>query len=416
MTGDPKSLSSTQTDYAVNLLQRLVRTPSITGDENAVQKILREELHALNLEVDQFQPSPERLKNHPAFSDDGLPLSGRSCLVARWKGSGGGRSLILNGHVDVVPPGDVNAWSESPWSGTVRDGKLYGRGSCDMKGGLVSGLLAISVLQKAGLQPHGDVLVECVIGEETGGVGTLSTILQGYTADAALVLEPTRLQICPVGSGSASFRLHVYGRAAHGSMRMEGVSAIEKFSILHKAILDFEAERHQSFHHPLYKEGPAAPISVGKIQAGDWPSSVPDLLVAEGRYGIFPSESISEARLKFEERIREASRSDDWLKTNPGIVEWFEGQFEPAETPVDSEFIAMLAETHQDIIGQATGMHGVPYGSDLRFFTNYAKIPAVLYGPGNVAQAHAANEYVSLNEVFTAARIVAAMITSWCGL
>ena len=409
-------LTHSERDYAISLLQELVRIPSITGQEAQVQAHLRKTLEEMHLEVDEWETSRDQLQHHPAFSDDGLPLQGRSILVGRWRGSNGGRTLILNGHVDVVPPGDPQAWSYSPWSGIVRDGLLYGRGSCDMKGGLVSGLLAIRMLQRIGVQPRGDVIVECVIGEETGGVGTLSTILRGYTADAAIVLEPTQLQLCPVGAGAASFRLHVSGRAAHGSMRMEGVSAIEKFAMIHQAILQLESERHSSFQHPLYKDGLVAPISVGKIQAGDWPSSVPDLLIAEGRYGILPGEQISDARKLFQDKVLRSSEGDSWLREHPPVIEWFEGQFEPAETPLDSGMLQLLSAIHHEVTGSHSEMHGVPYGSDLRFFTNYARIPAVLYGPGNVAQAHAANEFIRVDEMIMAARIVAQFIARWCGI
>jgi acetylornithine deacetylase len=199
-------------------------------------------------------------------------------------------------------------------------------------------------------------------------------------------------------------------------MRKEGVSSIEKFLLVHRALLDLEAERHQAFHHPLYKNGLAAPISVGKITAGDWPSSVPDLLIAEGRYGVLPGEEISTARQQFEQRMREVAAQDEWLSAHPPQLEWFEGQFEPAETPIDSDFIKMLSETHLHTSGTVPKMHGVPYGSDLRFYTNYARIPAVLYGAGSVKQAHAANEYIRLEEMFTAVQCIAAMIVRWCGV
>jgi acetylornithine deacetylase len=285
-----------------------------------------------------------------------------------------------------------------------------------MKGGLVTALTALRLLQNSGMHPGGDVWIQFVIGEETGGIGTLSTILNGYTADAAILLEPTELHLCPVGAGAASFRLHVQGLAAHGSMRKQGVSAIEKFAVIHRALLQLESDRNQAFHHPLFKGTLAAPISVGTIKAGDWPSSVPDSLVAEGRYGVLPGEEIRAARRKLETTVREIAAEDPWMRDHPPLVEWFEGQFEPAETPLDSGFIPMLQQSHQTITGSPLKMHGVPYGSDLRFFTNYSKIPAVLYGPGSVDQAHAANEFITLDDVFIASRITAAMIASWCGL
>ncbi len=402
---------------AVAMLQKLVRIPSITGQEAEVQYCMAGILTELGLEVESWCPRREDLASHPAFSDDGLPLGDRPVVVGRLSGKDSrSRSLILNGHVDVVPTGDASAWIGGPWSGVVRDGKLYGRGACDMKGGIVSGITALAAVQKAGLKLSGDVLFESVIGEETGGVGTLATVQRGYRADAAIVLEPTRMAICPVGAGAASFRLHVPGRAAHGAMRREGVSSVEKFCYLLGALQQLEITRHDTFEHPFYKQDElVSPISIGKVHAGDWPSTVPESLIAEGRFGILPGENIFEARSDFEMAVHTAAQKDPWLKEHSPRVEWFEGQFESAETPPDSPILAELQERHAEVSGQRPSMHGVPYGSDLRFFTNNANMPAVLYGPGDVRLAHSVNEYVPLNEVMMVAKVIALTISSWCG-
>ena len=403
---------------AIEMLQNLVRIPSITGDEKKAQTFVQNSFADLGLTVDAWCPTHKELSSHSAFSDDGLPLGERAVVVGRLKGSdSSARSLILNGHVDVVPPGEESAWENGPWSASIRDGKLFGRGSCDMKGGLVSGIAALAAIKKSGMNLRGDVLIQSVIGEETGGVGTLATIQRGYRADAAIVLEPTRMALCPVGAGAASFRLHVSGRSAHGAMRMEGVSAIEKFYLLLDAIHELEHARHSKFRHPLFSNGELiSPISVGKVMAGDWPSTVPEKLIAEGRFGVLPGEDIAGARSDFESAIRKAGEKDAWLKEHPPQVEWFEGQFESAETPAESPILRELAQSHQQMLGAKPPMHGVPYGSDLRFFTNNAKMPAVLYGPGDVRVAHSANEFVPLNEVMAVSKIVGLTILRWCGL
>lgn len=403
---------------AIDLLQNLVRIPSITGEEAKAQTFVGNILAELGLSVDAWCPKREELASHPAFSDDGLPLGERPVVVGRLKGSdSSARSLILNGHVDVVPPGVVDAWNDGPWSASIHDGKLFGRGSCDMKGGLISGITALAAVKKSGIKLRGDVQIQSVIGEESGGVGTLATVQRGYRADAAIVLEPTRMALCPVGAGAASFRLHVSGRSAHGAMRMEGVSAIEKFYFLLDAIQKLEHARHSAFHHPLYPEGELiSPISVGKVIAGDWPSTVPETLIAEGRFGILPGENISTARADFEKMMHATAEKDSWLKEHPPKVEWFEGQFESAETPVESPILSELAQSHEQLLGRKPSMHGVSYGSDLRFFTNNANMPAVLYGPGDVRLAHSANEFVPLEEVMAVAKVVGLTILRWCGL
>ncbi len=399
-----------------SLLQQLVRIPSISGEEAAAQRHVADHLRAMGLDVDVWCPTRAELEDHSAFSDDGRPLGARPVVVGRWGGTDAtARSLILNGHVDAVPVGDEASWTHGPWSGAVHDGQLWGRGSCDMKGGLVAGITAIAALQKIGLQPRGDLLIESVIGEETGGVGTLATLVRGYRADAAIVLEPTRLAMCPVGSGALSFRLRVPGRAAHGALRLEGVSAVKKFCSLFAALRALERARHAAFSHSLF--GPdelAAPLSVGRVRAGDWPSTVPDSLVAEGRYGVFPGETLDAARAQFESAVSVAADTDPWLREHRPTVEWFEGQFEPAETPSDAPILATLTEAHANLIGAPPRIHGVPYGSDLRLFTNHGPIHAVLYGPGDVALAHTVDEHVPLGEVMRAAEVIALTIVRWC--
>lgn len=404
--------------FCVDLLRDLVRTPSITGNEKDAQLKLADRLREMELEVDVWSPTRDEIEGHPAFSDDGLPLGERPVVVGRWKGSEPGTpSIILNGHMDVVPTGDDRAWTGGPWSGEVREDRLWGRGSCDMKGGLVAAVTAVAALQRAGIHPKGDVLIESVIGEETGGAGTLATLIRGYRADAAMILEPTRMALCPIGAGALSFRIHVKGRAAHGAMRREGVSALSKFFVVMDAIERFELQRHSHFHHPFFEPGQlVAPISIGRINAGDWPSTVPETLVAEGRYGVLPGERVQNARAIFELAVKRCADKDDWLKDNPPEVEWFEGQFEPGETPSNAPILHTLAEAHAEVCGRESQFHGVPYGSDLRLFTNHGKMHAVLYGPGDVRVAHSLNEFVPLDEVRRVTKVVARTIANWCGV
>ncbi|MBA2281922.1 MAG: ArgE/DapE family deacylase [Acidimicrobiia bacterium] len=389
-----------------DVLVELVRTPSVTGEEAAAQRLVEQVLDGLDLTVDSWCPQRADLEQHASFSDDELPLGERPVVVGRWV-VGEGPSTILNGHIDVVPVGELHRWPHDPWAGAIEHGVLWGRGACDMKGGLVAGITAVAALQRAGLRPTGDVLVQSVIGEETGGAGTLATLLRGHAADAAVVLEPTRLAICPVGAGAASFRLHVSGRAAHGAMRLEGASAIDAYVVLHEALHRLEHERRATFTHPAFDAGAlVAPISVGRLTAGDWPSTVPERLVAEGRHGVLPGESLDEARQALEAAVAAVAAESG----GEPVVEWFEGQFAPAATPVDHPFLARLAACHEQVTGARPAVHGVPYGSDLRFFTNDLGVPAVLYGPGDVAVAHTVDEHVVLDEVFRAAEVVANLL------
>ena len=217
-------------------------------------------------------------------------------------------------------------------------------------------------------------------------------------------------------SGALTFRLTVPGRSIHAAMKPYGVSAIEKFALLLNAINELSDERHRRFKHDLY-EDPAniAPINIGTVRGGDWHSTVPEEVIAEGRMGVLPGESNEAARQALEGALLRTAQADPWLSQNPPRIEWFEGQFESGQTPLDHPFLQQLRKAHEEITGVGPAVHGVTYGSDMRLFTNHAKIAATHYGPGDVANAHAANEFVPLDEVVTAAKVVAWMITRWCG-
>jgi acetylornithine deacetylase len=400
----------------VSFIQASVQSPSLANNEGPVQELVQNKLDSLGLITRRIPVIFDAIKDHPAFCDDAFSPNTRVNVIGQWNNDGGGKSLILNGHVDVVPTGPEELWNESPWSGSIKDGKIYGRGSTDMKGGLSAAIFAVQILQKIGFKPNGNVMVQSVVGEESGGCGTLTNIVNGYTADAAIILEPTSLKVCPIQSGALTFRLKVQGKATHAAMRWDGVSAIEKFHLIHQSILEFEKERHQSFDIKYYEsKDRVAPINIGTIKGGEWHSTVPETVVAEGRLGVFPGESAQHARDTFETHLQTISETDDWLKENIPTVEWFEGQFESGQTETNHPLIQSLSDCYHQTTGDAPIIEGVTYGSDLRLFTNHAHIPAVLFGPGDVRLAHAANEYVEIDEVITTVKIIANMIVAWCG-
>jgi acetylornithine deacetylase len=408
----------------IAFLQQMVRTPSLPNEEGPVQALVADKLAALGLSVEIVPTRFTELEGHPAFSDDGFSPDSRVNVVARWgpasSGAGddsGSGSLLLQGHVDVVSPGDERLWERSPWSGDVVDGRLYGRGSCDMKSGVSAGIFALAALKRIGLQPAHEIMFQSVTGEESGGMGALATIVRGYRADAAIILEPTNRQACPLQAGALTFRLTVTGKAAHGAMKSDGVSAIDKFMLINQALNELDARRHAAYHNPLYANPRnVAPISIGTIRGGEWHSTVPEAVVAEGRCGVFPGEQIEDVRALLEKTVADVAAVDPWLQMHPPVVEWFEGQFEAAETDVDHPMIRLLRVNHGAIYGAEPEIRGVPYGADLRLYVNHAHMPAVLYGPGDVALAHTANESVPVDEVIAAAKAVAMTVVDWCGV
>jgi len=403
-------------DEIIEFIQQAVRLPSLANDEGPVQKLIRDKLNSLDLIVEKVPVNFEKIKNHPAFCDDGYSPDLRYNIVGTWKNEGDGKSLILNGHVDVVPTGPIEHWNESPWSGSIAENRIYGRGSCDMKAGLSAGIFAIDILKRLNLIPNGNVQIQSVVGEESGGCGTLSNIVHGYNADGTVILEPTSLKICPIQSGALTFRLTINGKATHAATRWDGVSAIEKFELLHTAIRNLERERHKSFNIQYYKNATrVAPINIGTIRGGDWHSTVPEKLIAEGRIGVFPGETSKDARTALEDALYMTIKKDEWLSKEPPLLEWIEGQFESGQTSVEHRLVKQLLECHESVTRYKGELEGVTYGSDLRLFTNYAKIPTVLYGPGDVQLAHAVNEYVQIEHIMSAVEVIANLIVSWCG-
>jgi acetylornithine deacetylase len=401
----------------IERLQDLIRIPSVTGSEHDVQRAVARQMDDLSLEVDIWEPDAAELAPYAEHVGAFESLAGRPNVVGRRRGRGGGRSLILNAHIDTVEAGDPAQWSVDPFLGEFKDGRIYGRGSCDMKAGLVAEIMALRALDVVGATLRGDVFLESVISEEDGGAGTLATILRGYRADAAIITEPTNLAIVSAQGGSLVFRMTITGRSAHACVRNEGVSALEKFLPIHAAILELEREHHQSITHPLYRSFEnRAPINIGRVNAGNWHSSVPESLTVEGRSGLVPGESLDETRAALLDAIERAVATDPWLREHPPRIEWISGQFSAAETSVDHPLMRTLQDAHRDVTGRECDVEAVTYGADMRHFVNIAQIPCVMYGAGDVTRAHRPDEFVPLTEVQTVARTLAVALARWCGL
>jgi len=402
---------------AVDYLSDLVRTPSISGShaENAIQSRLAADMEAAGLEVDHWPiPLAETLAA-PGFPGSEVERSAAWGLVGRLPGSGGGASLMLNAHVDVVPPGDLAAWTTlDPFSGRVEGDMVYGRGACDMKGGLVAALCAVRALARTRVPLRGDVLIACVQGEEDGGLGTFATLARGWRADACVIPEPTGLDLVPANGGALTFRLRVRGQATHASRRAAGVSAVEKFWPVFGALRDLERERNADVDPLLQRWDIAYPIEVGIVRAGDWASSVPDLLIAEGRLGVALDEPVDVARRALEQAVAVACAGDAWLGDHPVEVEWWGGQFASGRTPVDHPLCAAVSRAHRAVAAGEPATWGGPYGSDLRLMAG-AGVPTVHYGPGDVTLAHAPDEAVPIPEVLTTARALAVLALDVCG-
>jgi acetylornithine deacetylase len=403
-------------------LSELVAVPSLTGDERAAQERVVVLMQAADLAVDSWPIDLDALRRHPRFSAE-TRRSEAIGVVGALEGFGGGRGLILNAHVDAVPPGDTASWTYPPWSGTIADGRVHGRGALDDKAGVVCAVHAARALRAAGVRLGGRLLVESVVGEEDGGTGTLATILAGYSADSAVVVEPTELRVVPAQAGALSFRLTVPGLAAHGCVREEGVSAVEKFRPLHDALLALEAERNgrardrdAANDRPLYSAHRLPiPLCIGRVHAGEWNSTVPECLVAEGRYGIDVGESPAAAQREFEAAVATAADADPWLRKHRPRIEWPGGRFESALTPLDAPIVGAVSDAFEAVTGLVARLEGVTYGADMRLLVNEAGIPTVLFGPGDVRGSHRPDESVAIDDLETATRTLIVSAMRFCG-
>jgi acetylornithine deacetylase len=314
-----------------------------------------------------------------------------------------------------VTAGDESRWTHPPFGAEVVGDRLYGRGATDMKGGLVAILGAVRAIRRAGVRLKGSVEVQSVIGEEDGGVGAFAALKRGHTGDAVIICEPTQLAVVPVHAGVTIFRITVPGRAAHGCVRAEGVSAFERFLPIHAALKALEAERNRTVRHPLY-DGMALPwpLSIGIVQAGTWPAIVPECLVTEGRIGVGVGESIHDVRRQLEAAVERAAQADPFLREHPPTVEWIGGVWEPSRPSPEHPIVRALQSAAGSALGTPAKVCGATYGSDLRLFTNAFDVPGVLFGPGDIRLAHFTDEYVSLAEVETAARALAVTICEYC--
>lgn len=405
-------------------LQELISVPSMGGTvaEVTVQELLAQKWRAWGWNVQAWELDLADLTSRSDFPGMEVDRDSALGVLAIRPGSGDGPTLMLNGHTDVVPPGDPSAWSADPFDPrrVLMGGRdcIVGRGACDMKGGLVAAWEALRMIDEAGVILRGDVVLCPVSGEEDGGLGTFAALDHlrtqvGIDVDACIVPEPTDLDIVPANGGALTFRLRVPGAAIHASRRAEGVSAIEKFIPILQALTELESNRN-AVVDPLMSRWPIAyPLSIGTVHAGDWASTVPDLLIAEGRLGVALDESMEQARAALEETVAQVCTRDPWLRDHPVSVEWWGGQFASGRTAEDAPIVSLVRECHTRTTGETPSTYGGPYGSDLRLLT-YAGIPTVQYGPGDTIVAHAPNEFVAIDDVVTCAAVIADVIVEYC--
>lgn len=400
----------------VAAVSELVRIESWNGQESAAQEFVADLLRRHEFETDVWEIDLPAVQAHPHASWE-IERDRAVGVVGSIGDARGGRILLLNGHVDVVPPGDPSAWRHPPFAGVVADGRVHGRGSLDMKGPLMAGLFALAAIRSAGVRLAGTARLVSVIAEEDGGLGTLASILRGYRGDGAIVMEPTELRVASVQAGCLNFRVRVPGIAAHGAVRAEGVSAFEKLFDLYRALSDLEAERNRGFENdPMYDSALPFPISIGTLAGGDWASSVPDHAMFEGRIGVRPDEDLEGAKASLEGAVVEASASDPFLRGHPPTVEWWGGRFLPAACAADHPLVEALTGAAQRTLGGTSRPCAVPFGADAGLMQHVGDTPTVLFGAGDIRGAHRPDEWVSVDELAVMAQTLAVAAVRFCGV
>jgi len=364
----------------------------------------------------------------------------RANLIGVWKGAGGGKSLIFNGHVDVVPVSDPDKWEfGDPFSGKIKDGRIYGRGSTDMKSGITAQLKAAQAIQRAGLRLKGDLILESVVGEEVmDHLAGVTAVAKKYKADAAIVSEPTAppapLSVVPVTPGLWWMSVTCKGKGVHASVRDEmiraggkgaeiGVNAIEKGVYILNAVRQLEEQWGQSKAHPLFRPGHFV-LHPGVIQGGPYGVMVP-FIISEFctiEYSIWypPHESPESVTREVEEYVRAAAQLDPWLKENPPVLEW-KLNWPASNVPVEHPITQAVALAHRQAAEGQTRFDPEPSFQGFAAvcdasFLNIEGIPAVTYGPGSLLVAHAVNEYVEIEEVIQATKTFAIAAMDWCGV
>ncbi|WP_227374930.1 M20/M25/M40 family metallo-hydrolase [Haladaptatus halobius] len=415
-----------QGDQLREFTERLLSFDTTGGREAPAQEWFADRLAEFGFETYQWFADAEKLADHPSFPDDpadiehteasadGPSLAERPNVagVLEFGRPEAGPTLVLNGHVDVVPVAR-DSWDTDPfepaWDETGEN--LVARGAADMKSGLAACVFAAKhIAERAESETlDGRIVVESVVGEEEGGLGATAAAHSSpypFERDAAIVAEPTDLTPVVATEGSMMKRLRLAGRSAHAATRWRGESILPHFERIRRAFFELEAERSESVTHPLYEgfEVPW-PVVVGTVEAGTWSSTVPANLTAEMRIGVAPGETVAEVEAAYEDRLAELVAEDEWLAEHPPEFERFSIQFEAAETDADEPVVAALRSAMADHDLDTTP-RGATYGADSRHYVA-ARIPTALFGPGTIEQAHFPNETVHWPDVETAGAVLA---------
>lgn len=395
-------------------IQEVVRIKSVVGNETEGQEYMKKKFEELNLAVHELEPDFEKLSKHEAFVDSGIPFEGRKNLIGIYNGKKDGKSLTLHGHIDVVPAEPVSNWSMDPWSAEIKGNKLYGRGSADMKSGLIANWFALKTLIDLGYPIAGDVQLHCVIEEEAGGGGgALACLEEGYLTEGYVTTEPHNLNMTISHAGIMYFRVKVVGKTAHAGLAHRGVNAISKMTKIFTALEKVSEWRAENVKFDLYEKGSGQSVhlNLGVLKAGDWVSTVPGEAMLEGRIGFIPGETRADIKKLVHDTILEAVAGDEWMDQHPPILEWYGWSTEPWYQDPEEPFVKLFLENAESVMGRKVNTVGRASGNDARFTQYYGK-QGLAFGPVG-ENMHGPDECVHLDSVVEVTNVLANYIIKW---
>ena len=422
--GEILAAVAAQRGEAVAFLQALVREPSLLGQEASAQALMKRHFEALGLDVRELVIDEALLREHPGYSPSIVAYEGRRNVIGVHEpkaAKGGntavrGRSLILNGHIDVVPVGAERLWTRPPFEPWIDGDRLHGRGANDMKAGIVAYTMAMQALQRLGYEPAARVTLQSVIEEECTGNGALACLVAGYTADAAIIPEPFD-EIMSAQLGVMWLTLDVYGVPVHAAVAQTGIGAIEFAQYLVAELRKLEAKWNEPRHrHSMYcQHDHPINFNLGRIEGGEWSSSVSTHCRADLRLGFYPGIKPADVRSEVEALIRSAHAAHPSHASVKVDVSYHGFQAEGLVVDLQQPALQTLMQAHRDIAGHPVATRASTATTDVRFFHLYGQIPSTCYGPRG-ANIHGVDEWVSIESMQQVSAVLALFIARWCGV
>ncbi len=401
----------------VQALQTLVRIPSPRGAERPAQEWIAARMRELGLAVELVDCDPQELRHYPTWTPTEWDYAGRPNVAGVWRGTGGGRSLILNAHCDTTSAEPVELWSHDPWGGEIVGNRLFGRGASDDKCGCCELLFIVRALRDAGLRLKGDLILETTIDEECSGNGSLALADRGYEADGVLMIDGGGLGRAAVAHpGHIAFRVTIHGRPAPYVAAAYGVNAIEKAWVILQALHAMEARknleippRFAELEHPIH-------ANVYEIRGGEWVGSVAGKCVIEATIGFMPPQTLEEARAEIAATVAEAASSDGWLREHAPDVAFTGLAVRPLDLGNDNPVVVELARVHEAVIGSPLKPVAITGFCDIHQHSIRRPTPGCLFTPGGGGGSHAVDEYFDLDAMAPATKTALAFVMEWCGV